>query len=630
MKIGFLSVANVVLMVLSSFANEYQIVMPSKNEGSQIKAVSELIHHLKCKAASVPYRFVFAKPEDASPIRPFESRYLVKDATVWFWGDDGSCESGERAEGAATCERNGSLFAVELFAERELGMRFVWPGESGVVVKRVEKLQLREGAEGSFVVPENFGQIRNYPAYIPLPWRPDGVLPAELYRSKAPNTYEDRAVWRLRNRLQVRDSIKYGHAFTKWKERFGEEHPEYLNLATDPKTQRQIRGYSRGGNTKYVKLCVSNEAVVDQIIADWKSCGAPRYLNVCENDGGNWCECENCRALDVVLEGEAQDSFMTDRYVNFWNRIASKARTVRSDVLLVTYLYSAYRCPPRREKLAFGENMLCGFVCSETEDAIGMIRRWKEAGMRHFFFRPNYLHILAGCHRGYERYFYDQVREMLSLGMYFADYDANNNRPMSAFEFYVLARVFADHDVSFEQIMDDYACAYGAAGDAVKAYYAAVQETGEAQLAGFRKARMAGLQMDYALSAKGVSRLYEFGRSEEDFCAKKAILSEAVSRHVSRRDLTAEELRRLRSLEGEAEQGLLTYRFMSSVGNLSDKEIVRRGNALTAFRIAHKDDMPDFYDHVYQLERPEGPYWVGFRAARKRLEKTEKSVKHSK
>ena len=54
-----------------------------------------------------------------------------------------------------------------------------------------------------------------------------------------------------------------------------------------------------------------------------------------------------------------------------------------------------------------------------------------------------------------------------------------------------------------------------------------------------------------------------------------------------------------------------------------DKEVVERGNALTAFRIVHQDDMPDFYDQVYQLPRPEGYYWAEFRAARARIEKAQ-------
>ena len=624
-KSAFLWSIGVMLMTTGLFAGEYQIVMPKQNCGSQTLAVSELIHHLKCKASEIPYRFVFARPSGTPPSRPFESRYLVKDDTVWFWGDDGG--SDQRAqEDSLNDERNGSLFAVELFAERELGMRFVWPGKSGVVVKHVKVLKLRDGAEGTFVTPDAYGYIRNYLSYIPRPWIPDGVLPAELYRSKMPNTYEDRDLWRKRNRLQVRYKINYGHAFTKWKERFGESHPEYLNLTTDPDTKKKIRGYTRGGNPRYTKHCVSNEDVVDEIIANWKASGCPKYLNVCENDAGNWCECEKCCALDVAGDGEARYSFMTDRYVNFWNRIARKACAIRSDVMLVTYLYSAYRYPPRREKLEFGGNMLCGFVCGELGDAVGMIREWKDVGLRHFFFRPNYLHIIAGFHRGYERYFYDQVHELLRQGMYFADYDANNNRPMSSLEFYVLARVFADHSVSFDEIMDDYASAYGAAAKEVKEYYAAVRETGEAQRTGLAKARLEGIQMDYIPRERGLSRQYEYGRTEEDFRAKKAILTKALSRHVKNRDLTKAEFARLSNLELQAEHGLLTYRFMSSVRRLSDREVVERGNALTAFRIAHQDDMPDFYNHVYQLPRPEGYYWAEFREACVRMGKAKKDL----
>jgi hypothetical protein len=197
---------------------------------------------------------------------------------------------------------------------------------------------------------------------------------------------------------------------------------------------------------------------------------------------------------------------------------------------------------------------------------------------------------------------------------------------MSSLEFYVLARVFADHSVSFDEIMDDYASAYGAAAKEVKEYYAAVRETGEAQRTGLAKARLEGIQMDYIPRERGLSRQYEYGRTEEDFRAKKAILTKALSRHVKNRDLTKAEFARLSNLELQAEHGLLTYRFMSSVRRLSDREVVERGNALTAFRIAHQDDMPDFYNHVYQLPRPEGYYWAEFREACARMEKAKKDL----
>lgn len=118
-----------------------------------------------------------------------------------------------------------------------------------------------------------------------------------------------------------------------------------------------------------VKLCVSNEAVVDQIISDWQANGAKKYLNVCPNDGTpGFCRCPRCLALDERRENERFLDHLTDRYVNFWNRIAAKAVKIRPDVTLVTYAYSYYRFAPRREKIQYPENILLGLVPMLMED----------------------------------------------------------------------------------------------------------------------------------------------------------------------------------------------------------------------------------------------------------------------
>ena len=611
---GLALLAAAIAAAQSCGAGQLEIVPPARTDGTQPLAVDELRHHLARKAKEVPYRFVFARPEDAPEAGPFESRYRVKGGTVWFWGDDsGPDEPWDWGDnrGVESRKRNGTLFAVELFAERELGMRFVWPGEGGVVVTPVERLALRDGAEGSFTTALAKGRIRNYREYKPMPWS-DGlkrVMPRELYDAPKPSTFEERDLWLKRNRLQDREFFQYGHSFTRWKDRFVKTHPEFLNLHIDPKTGARERGYVHGREgSDRTKLCVSNEAVVDQVVADWVAEGAPRFLSICENDSGNWCECDNCRALDVVRPGEAPYSFLTDRYVNFWNRVAKKARAVRPDVMLTTYIYSAYRYPPRRERVEYGENMLFGFVCGPTEDAMGMIRAWEAAGMKRFFFRPNYLHTLSCIPRGYEKFFFDQFHEMLDHGMFGVDYDANDFRYVSAIEFYVLARAFADPKAGFETIMDDYASAYGAAADDVKAYYAAIREVGEAQRERRMKALAAESEMD-EIRRKAFPRDIEDGRSEEELRAKKDILSRSLARHAAAGDLAADERARLENLVLQAEHAILTFRFMSGIDTLPVEELRARGEALLAFRLEHRTDLPDIYSHVFGLSRPEGRYW---------------------
>ena len=598
-------------------AADYGIVMTKTDDGMQSMAAKELKHHLALKADEVPYRFVFGKPDGAPEAKAFESRYLVKDGAVWFWGDDGgkgSVDFGDN-RGTINTQRKGSLFAVELFARKELGMRFLWPGEDGTVVKKVAKLVLPAESEGSFVSTMPMAKIRNYPCYSAVEYAQlKGIMPKALYDAPSGNDHASRALWQDRNLLQDREYLSYGHAYTKWWDRFHETHPEYLNLHVDPKTGEVVRGYYRGGaQPSNIKLCVSCEGTVDQVVADWKAAGAGKFLNVCENDWTFWCECENCRRLDepmsTVEDVAANNVLLSDRYVSFWNRIAAKAVKVRPDVMLITYAYSAYRLPPKREKLAYPDNMLLGFVFGETDDWRAALAGWREAGMRHFFNRPNFLHYMCSIPRGLDKWVFDQFHEMRKLGMWGCDFDANDNRLMEAPEFYTIARLFSDPTVTFEEIVDDYCSGFGAAASEVKAYFADVRRCGE-RARELAQTQGAERSADFDEPEKrSVPLGCAYGRKESDLAAQLEMLNAALRKHALADDLEPIELKRLVQLRLNAEQALLVYRFIVAVEGKPVEELQRRADALQAFRVAHRDQLPDIYSHVYRKWWGEIRYW---------------------
>ena len=597
-----------------------RLEVPPKADGQIALAVTELKGLLSEKSGAVvddtaPFRFVFGRPEGAPAAAPFESRYRIDGDTVWFWGDDGGTDEiwdwGDD-RGQESQRRRGSLFAVELFAEERLGFNWVWPGADGTVVAKAREVRLPIFAEGRFETSLTKNRIRNYAAYTPYTRKQvASLMPPGLYEDEEnyPINHEMRAAWQNRHRLQDREYFTYGHAFTAWYDRFAKSHPEYLNYHVADGT----RGWTgSSGHKRAVKLCASNPAVADQVVADWLAAGTNRYINICENDGTYWCECDACRALDepkATLEDLiANKARLTDRYVTFWNRVTARARRHRPDVRIVTYAYSAYRYPPQRVKIEYPENMVFGFVSGETEDSVGMVREWQKVGMKHFFFRPNHLHYMGTIHRGYEKRFYDEFHAMLGLGMIGCDYDANVNRATTAIEFYVMAKTIADPTLSFEEIVSDYYAAYGAAAPEVRRYYEAVRATGEAACA--RSARERREQPEFFAEArKDVPRTQEFGRSEEELLEKKSILDKAVERHAASGDLSEIEMRRLRNLALQAEHGVLTYRFLVSVTDMPVEEMNARAKALNDFRVAHKDELPDLYTKVYRIWWGEIRYW---------------------
>lgn len=559
---------------------------------------------LMCNAAVVPdaqLKFVFARPADAPPPRPFESRYRISGDTVWFWGDD----KAETVNGKNVFRR-GTFFAVSLFLENELGFKWLWPGDDGVDVERRSEVALAENREVAFETRLLKSTLRN-------PWKFDtgnrnknrnAQTPAEFrdlgncYKQKS---HDERAVWLRRHRLQARARFSYGHAFTDWKDRYFKDHPEYFNW----NAERNDRGWTGTQGSDRTKRCISNEGNVDLVIAEWLKNGTNAYLNVCENDGGFFCQCKACRALDVPRPEEDRRDMdhLTDRYCDFWNRVAEKARAIRPDVKLVSYAYARYRKAPRRLSVKYPDNMLFGFVPSLMDDAQEEFRKWKKCGMKHYFLRPNYHHYYGSIPRGMERVIYADFKGHLANGMVGVDYDMPATRALMSLENYVTARVVANPDAGFDDICEEFYSSYGAASADVRRYFEAVRTSGERARETFMRDVFPRLRI---LDDSELSRVQCHGRDELELVEKCRIL-EAAS--VKYRDVLAPvRARRLESLRLQAVNALMTYRFLMMPE--TDVDGMRRtGKALTEFRIKYRDLLPDDWPMVFGSSEGEARAW---------------------
>ena len=587
--------------------SEVAVVEPLERRGSNRLAVDELKYHLSAMAdsrysADAPFRFVFARPKGGKEPLPFESLYRIDGRTVYFWGDDSGPTMDWKLGTRLFAEKkihNGSLFAVSLFLENELGIRWLWPGEDGMVLEKRKTLLLPAQKEASFVSKLPLANFRAGPVFpgkrYPfeevrkyVPGLPPEILSGDDYMAE--EKYAERVLWRLRMRLQNRSSdIRYGHAFINWKKRFLATHPEFLNLKDGE------RGNTKGTRDDFVHLCVSNEGVVDQILSDWMRGGTNRFLNICENDGSTtYCECPECTKYDVPLPEDGKVPHKTDRYVQFWNRIADKAVAIRPDVVLVAYIYSEYRLPPRRERIKHPGNILLGAVPSIMDDTGALFRGWREAGARHFFLRPNHHHFLGVIPRGMERYLFENMKEARSFGAIAFDYDAPENRLPNNLEYYVTAKMLADPDMDFEKVCEEYYSGYGEAAKDVKSYFEAVRRDGERAR---REFIANGERLDHSqLAMGGGTALQAYGRNEKELREKWEMLKRASEAHANLKPI---ERKRLDSLVLQAEHALVTFRFLSAK-DLSQEEFWARSRDLLEFRKAHWRDLPDSYGAVFR------------------------------
>ena len=282
-------------------------------------------------------------PGEGEPEQHTSYAKLVGDR-LYLWGDDKNCP--------------GTLFAVYGFLENILGV--VWPmlGDANIVVPKADVVRIPAGWSWKYRPPLKSGMMRGgKPPKGKFSDANAHLAPKALRRTEAQIAQANKDVryWKLRQKMWIREEMPFGHAFTTWNNKYLETHPEYLALQKNGE-----RGTSKkdSRDAKYMKLCVSNEDVVDVIVENYVKAGKPKYYNICPNDGYSFCRCEKCRALDCPqTDDERELKFsqavnLTDRYVNFWNRIAKKIVAIRPDVMLDTYAYSCYRDPPRVRAMA--------------------------------------------------------------------------------------------------------------------------------------------------------------------------------------------------------------------------------------------------------------------------------------
>lgn len=383
-----------------------------------------------------------------------EAHWRIGRDAAWFYG--GACD--------------GTRHAVMSFLEEALGVR--WPFGTNIFYTATSRLRIANTA-GDWVPTLRSRQIRPGPA-------PDAPL--------------ETRVWAMRMREGVHDKPPYGHAFTRYWEKYAKTHPEFFAMRPDgkrmpfdsafgsdkaPEDPAAAAGMS-GAPFRRMAMCPSSEGLSRQIIGQWLSGGTNEWINLCENDArGSWsCRCEGCRALDEPpVKGhpmENLDVWYADRYVRFANKLLRSARQYRPDAKVSMYAYFGTQEAPRRERL--DEGIVVGIVPIDFTFA-GMaeyLDSWKKAGLRTFFYRPNrhWYFRAPETPLGCERYFFDGWKYLYGQGAIGFDYDSPGN--VSAFEWfrdYVIAKAMQDPAKDFAYWEDHYMQAFGAAAEDVKAYF---------------------------------------------------------------------------------------------------------------------------------------------------------------
>ena len=390
-------------------------------------------------------------------------------------GDD------QRPDGMAL---DGTRMAVLTFVADVLGVRLLWPGEYGTVVPRgpdivVDLIDRREAPVLKRRRIRNMGHNSRLQQQLDqLGWSaPD--FEAFLTESEE---------WFDFHRFGGSFQGDYTHAYGDYWERFRVDHPEWFAMQPDGS-----RDNSAAQEGRRARLCVSNQALVDQIARESiRALEADRMLDarsISPNDGGRatYCLCPRCEAMDAVEadsvfiwspDGGLSHLSLTDRYVRFYNAVTERVVAALPGRLLGAYAYAAYHAPPLHVKLHPG--VVIGFVPrphtylndDARERMLADWSGWSQVAER-LFLRPNYLMGAHSFPAVFPHRLAADLASFASTGMLLGDFDCCYHYwATNGLNYYVLARLLWNPQRDVEEVIAEYCQdGFGPAAGPVRAYF---------------------------------------------------------------------------------------------------------------------------------------------------------------
>ena len=516
----------------------------------------------------------------------------------------------------------GTLYAVYDFLEKDMGVRWIWPGELGEVIPK-RAVPVLDGVERRGIEPlvkrglrGNIEGMRRITVANRLwGWKD----PANAHREVA-----RRELWLTRHRTGCRRDFSFGHAFTGWHRHFA-DHPEYF--AMQPSGRRGCFADLQPGHdgNKYYPLCVSNPKVHDIIVEDWahrfgncaRSDARPPYINCCENDSPGFCTCSACRAWDAAdprfgthpywngtikdvmvrnrsqmakeqwgEDGEAVANFdppsLTDRYVRFYNAVLEKARRVHPMAEVCAYAYSNYRLPPKEVRVSDGVviSFVPGIVFPYSRVRSDEFRMdwsgWNGKGAGQMLYRPNYMFGGGSMPYSQARRMTADINFAYAHGMIAVDQDSLLGAwSAQAMKNYAAARILREPDATYEKMADEFCAAFGAAAADVQAYCDRLEALNDlvsddewSKIGAVNRSRNGAPGGGWRNFVMNIADLY----SEAWFASADAILATAAAK------VGGVEKARVEFLRKGLHDGLLTYR----------TRVAQKGGDEEAFKAAFK------------------------------------------
>ncbi len=184
----------------------------------------------------------------------------------------------------------------------------------------------------------------------------------------------------------------------------------------------------------------------------------------------------------TLRDGDTGETFkyvqLTDRYVNWWNRVAKALQENFADRMIGAWAYESYVNPPLRERVhpqvgigfvGFGRRWVDDYERAEDR------RSWAGWAEKTDFmmYRPNTIDIASiAFPLNYTRRVAEDITWLHANGMQAAEGGQYGHWSALGLAYYVRAKLYWDPDVDVEALIEDYCRAgFGPAADQVRAYF---------------------------------------------------------------------------------------------------------------------------------------------------------------
>ncbi len=386
----------------------------------------------------------------------------------------------------------GTQFAVYTFLERYLGVRWFWPGELGEVVPQIKTIKI-----------EQIDDIQE----PDFKWRnrgPEGALwgattgPTEMHARErllgvTVNHQKEVELWEKRNKwggMKIYGGHALGEIFPP--EKYTKTHPEYYALVDG---KRAVPGddydYKHEG-----QVCTTNPGVI-QVALEWARKffdEHPDYdgVHLTMNDGGGFCECEHCQALDSgefvkrpgidieeMKKKPAKYTIITDRIFTFLNHVSEEVQKTHPGKYIVSMAYSRYTQPPKNIRLhPFVIPQYClwsaykhanaEFKQQHEEIASGWAKAANKKGIYEYHINGSW----PGMHRVVMPYIAESIKYLYQQGIDLYQTQSGDEFAINGLNYFVAGKLLWDTSLDENKILEDfYQKAFGNAGSAIQRFH---------------------------------------------------------------------------------------------------------------------------------------------------------------